>query len=441
MFTFRVRWLVFSVLSFIFAFKCFSTLMAEELAPCTAAALGVESFRKDDNTSACASERQNTPKDQAKLCLGDRVVFTVKGLQSVTAACKSKFILFLNGQALNSLSPIFSDQPNEIKFHLVTTSEPGAVWREIFQDPLRNGGEREIRLNIGFPNDPSPMPVAAIIELFPPFWTGLFIIVVAGLVALFGALAAMSGIVRDAPPPANTIAVRGGRPDFTGPPPEVGPFSLARTQGAWWLFLVTTAYALIGIVTGNFTSSLNGTALILLGIGAGTVLAGVVISESKVADQAERADQLKQRLLDLTELDQLRQLVTAPGATPSEDDQARHDELLNKYFGAPTQFSPACLTNAITRTAKDYAIATNQGSQGFLIDILSDADGVSFPRFQLFAWTIVLGLVFAMEVLRDVAMPVFDATLLGLLGVSSGTYLGMKIPEATAPKQGPATGH
>jgi hypothetical protein len=181
--------------------------------------------------------------------------------------------------------------------------------------------------------------------------------------------------------------------------------------------------------------------LILLGIGAGTVLAGVVISQSKVADQAERADQLKQRLLDLTELDQLHQLVTAPGATPSEDDQARHDELLNKYFGAPTQFSPARLTNAITRTAKDYAIATNQGSQGFLIDILSDADGVSFPRFQLFAWTIVLGLVFAMEVLRDVAMPVFDATLLGLLGVSSGTYLGMKIPEATAPKQGPATGH
>jgi hypothetical protein len=43
--------------------------------------------------------------------------------------------------------------------------------------------------------------------------------------------------------------------------------------------------------------------------------------------------------------------------------------------------------------------------------------------------------------LRDVAMPVFDATLLGLLGVSSGTYLGMKIPEATAPKQGPATAH
>ena len=31
-------------------------------------------------------------------------------------------------------------------------------------------------------------------------------------------------------------------------------------------------------------------------------------------------------------------------------------------------------------------------SEGFFLDILSDANGVSFHRFQMFAWTLVLGL-------------------------------------------------
>jgi hypothetical protein len=33
--------------------------------------------------------------------------------------------------------------------------------------------------------------------------------------------------------------------------------------------------------------------------------------------------------------------------------------------------------------------------------------------------------------------PVFSATLLGLMGLSAGTYLGLKIPESTVPKQQP----
>src|SRR4051794_19531074 len=86
---------------------------------------------------------------------------------------------------------------------------------------------------------------------------------------------------------------------------------------------------------------------------------------------------------------------------------------------------------------RDYAVATNQGSSGFLLDILSDADGVSVHRFQLFAWTIILGVVFVSAVLHEVAMPVFSATLLGLMGLSAGTYLGLKIPEPTVPKQPP----
>ena len=68
-------------------------------------------------------------------------------------------------------------------------------------------------------------------------------------------------------------------------------------------------------------------------------------------------------------------------------------------------------------------------SEGWLIDSLSDANGVSFHRFQLFSWTVILGGVFVVNTYRELNMPVFDTTLMGLLGLSAATYLGLKVPE------------
>jgi hypothetical protein len=68
-------------------------------------------------------------------------------------------------------------------------------------------------------------------------------------------------------------------------------------------------------------------------------------------------------------------------------------------------------------------------SNGFFIDILSDGDGISFHRFQIAVWTVVLGCVFVWGVYRNMAMPDFDPSLLTLMGISSGTYVGFKIPE------------
>ncbi len=70
-------------------------------------------------------------------------------------------------------------------------------------------------------------------------------------------------------------------------------------------------------------------------------------------------------------------------------------------------------------------------SQGFLNDVLSDPTGISLHRFQMFVWTVVLGVIFIGSVYKNLAMPQFSATLLGLMGISSGTYLGFKVPEKT----------
>src|SRR5258706_2410438 len=74
-------------------------------------------------------------------------------------------------------------------------------------------------------------------------------------------------------------------------------------------------------------------------------------------------------------------------------------------------------------------------SKGFLNDVMSDPNGVSLHRFQMFVWTLVLGVIFIGSVYKNLEMPEFSATLLGLMGISSGTYLGFKVPE----KQGSDT--
>src|SRR5947208_14858214 len=76
-------------------------------------------------------------------------------------------------------------------------------------------------------------------------------------------------------------------------------------------------------------------------------------------------------------------------------------------------------------------------SRGFVHDVLSDADGISLHRFQMFIWTLVLGIIFIASVYNNLAMPEFSSTLLGLMGISSGTYVGFKVQEKTV-KDAPA---
>jgi hypothetical protein len=67
--------------------------------------------------------------------------------------------------------------------------------------------------------------------------------------------------------------------------------------------------------------------------------------------------------------------------------------------------------------------------RSLLSDLLLDSSGFSFHRFQILIWTLVLAVIFLSSVLNDLSMPVFSAPLLGLMGISNGTYLGFKFSE------------
>lgn len=81
----------------------------------------------------------------------------------------------------------------------------------------------------------------------------------------------------------------------------------------------------------------------------------------------------------------------------------------------------------VTKRAPASASATP--FTNWFIDILSSDEGMTIHRFQIFAWTLVLAVVFVSGVISEYAMPVFSSELLGLMGISSGVYLGFKIKE------------
>ncbi len=59
---------------------------------------------------------------------------------------------------------------------------------------------------------------------------------------------------------------------------------------------------------------------------------------------------------------------------------------------------------------------------------LTENGEVSFHRSQMLAWTLVLGLIIVVKINADLAVPNFDATVLALMRISAGTYIGFNLP-------------
>jgi hypothetical protein len=87
----------------------------------------------------------------------------------------------------------------------------------------------------------------------------------------------------------------------------------------------------------------------------------------------------------------------------------------------------------------DRSTSSSSGkSRGFWMDICGPDQGIQLHRIQIIAWTVVLGFVFIVRVFTKLSIPDFNPTLLGLLGLSAGTYVGFKFPENQAPAVAPA---
>lgn len=176
-----------------------------------------------------------------------------------------------------------------------------------------------------------------------------------------------------------------------------GVYSLGKSQMAFWGLMVLLSFVGVWVMTGTM-ERIPAQALVLLGISGATGLGAVVIGNSKEAK-----------------------------AKADLDDELRKLQAEQLALGA--QF-PGASAARLAQVPRDIAaLAAKPASRGFLLDICSDGDGLSFHRLQTVIWTLVLGVIFVRSVAQVMSMPEFQDNLLILMGISSGTYLGFKFPE------------
>ncbi len=195
---------------------------------------------------------------------------------------------------------------------------------------------------------------------------------------------------------------------------------------AFWFFLVYVSYTVIWLITDSLdtiTPSLLG----LMGISAGTALGEALIDSGKdKANSSQLQDLISEKQALETGIPELQSQINALNTKPTltPEDTTNRDSLNKQLQDSRTRLA------LVSRQIETLTPATTDAdSQGLLRDILRDSSGYSFHRFQIFAWTIVLGIIFVSSVYNNLSMPEFSTTLLGLMGISSGTYIGFKFPE------------
>lgn len=151
------------------------------------------------------------------------------------------------------------------------------------------------------------------------------------------------------------------RDNSTLPDIQLRPYSMARTQLAFWTLIVSVSYIFIALVTGEL-APLSTSTLVLLGVSGATTATAALIDSNDVMNNA-----------------------------------IRHQN--------------------------------TQESKGWLTDLLSDNNGISVHRFQMLVFNMILGIFFLQQVFTCLHMPDFGNNLLVLLGISNGTYAGIKILE------------
>ena len=327
----------------------------------------------------------------------------------------SKLVPYLNGLAIHGNYPAeIHASKNHLHFHLQITPENKQVWIDLLGEP--HGISKPVAFSVGLErqspfdsvfdqNNPLPLTVIS------PIYGAIALVIVFVTLVMLVWLAQRTSLIRD-----------GGVCPVPG---KKKPYNLGRTQMAFWFFLIYASYVTIWLIT-NALDTITGSLLALMGISAGTALSEAMIDSSKKDASTNQLQNLTGEKIALEQtIPELQSQVTAVNTKPAllPEDVSARDSLNNQV-----QSSRARLAQVNQRLQTVTPAADTGVTKGFWRDILSDGSGYSFHRFQIFAWTIVLGIIFISSVYNNLTMPEFSATLLGLMGISSGTYIGFKFP-------------
>ncbi len=333
------------------------------------------------------------------VALGDQLIVTLAAgdgqrFAELRKDAPQKFGLFLDGEFLKGIpAQPAGTSPDAFRFTLQRNDDNKANWAWLLG--FRHGSwGKHVNVTVGLDGGAVAVSNQTVhLRVFPGPEAYLLIPALLLLLGAFGWLGWRTGALRDVgvvPP---------------GKPAWYGTFSLGRTQMAWWTVVVAFTFVFLWAATGS-VGPLSPSLLTLMGISAGTGLAAVIIDETKSGATAGQ-------IADLTaQKTTLEQSAAALGADPAKADQlkqtqAQLDEVKKKL-------------DAIMEK-KPVEVAP---SQGFIRDVMTDAH-----RFQMVVWTVVITIYFFGTVVTRMVMPELDPSLFVLMGISSGAYLGFKLPE------------
>jgi len=339
-----------------------------------------------------------------------------KWSQAAEANEATRLVPYINGRAIRGNYPEeIHLETGRLIYHLEITPDNKKVWIDLLGAPhsMREPATLSVGLEDGSAfksvHGRGEQPVT--LTVISPVYGLVALAVILSTLALLLWLVSKTNIIRE-----------------PGPPPVPGkrrPYNLGRAQMAFWFFLIYASYMTIWLIT-DALDTITSSLLALMGISAGTALGEALIDNGKdttVANQLQGLTAEKQALeqgITQTQAD----LDAIDPAVATATDQSNRELLNRQLTDSRTRLNE--IDQQLRTLSSQSAPST---SAGFLRDILSDGSGYSFHRFQIFAWTIVLGIIFVSSVYNNLTMPEFSTTLLGLMGLSAGTYIGFKFPE------------
>ena len=397
------------------------------------------------------SKSPQTPAGQAA---------TKPKLLASVALDAADYALFFDGREVEGLKgTIYDSAAHRFEFQLTRNGDNKALWKQLLGSPKRPYRQVTVALGVRQKDKTTQPTIEGVgksatfqLRIFSPLWFWIAVVAVVVVFVLVIGNARTTTTLRDTLLPQL--------------PPHEQPYSLARSQMAFWFVLVFASFVFLYVLLWDYDTVSN-QALALMGISSATALAAVAVDVVKDSP-ADAANRALQALGINTYADVLgkrreiadRQPLIPPAQAKAQSAKDASDlaEAASKKTTADPSATQQQKDDAATaaKKAKDLADAADRDlkalhaeiqdreialrtyedkcgpfrSQSWFKDITSDLSGPTVHRLQVVFWTAALGGVFVVGVYRDLAMPPdFSATLLALMGLSGAGYVGFKYPE------------
>jgi hypothetical protein len=337
-------------------------------------------------------------------------------IDSTTVVDPAKAVLFLDGRAIVGLKDtIYRSNDKALIFRLQRNSENADGWQPLLATPSLTPRSVAVGLWLEKPPAGTSPPLIARADQVQPAFTLILIStgsLIAGIIAVVLMLVVVWARV------SNTNILKDSLlPQLA---PKEQPFSLGRTQMAFWFTLIFASYVFLYVLLWDY-NTLTSQSLILMGLSGATAIFAVAIDASKNTPIGAANETLRTMGLntyaDVLRLDREiedRQVIlqnTPPAATVT------------------IQQLKTEITDRLNKKRSWYDITRPYISTGWYRDLTTDVNGPALHRVQVFVWTLALGVIFLIDIYRTLTMPQFSDLQLALLGVTSAGYLGFKFPE------------